>query len=106
MYVPEAINDEELAKWAIFRSKYRFPALSYFHKSTGASLWRCAQNLTGIFGKRSDEDELMLRLIGNTNKDENDVLILDARSKVAAQGNRVLGGGFEQETYYTNCKGK
>ena len=58
-----------------------------------------------MFGKRSDEDELMLRLIGETNRKNDEVLILDARSKIAAQGNRIMGGGFEQETYYTNCQG-
>jgi len=29
--------------------------------------------------------------------------IFDARPKMNAQGNRVRGGGFEDERYYPNC---
>mmetsp|Transcript_32409 Transcript_32409/g.36948 ORF Transcript_32409/g.36948 Transcript_32409/m.36948 type:complete len:102 (+) Transcript_32409:591-896(+) len=100
--VPASISDEGVARCAIFRSKSRFPAMSYFYKENGASLWRSSQNLTGIFGKRSEYDEKMLKLIGETNPNTDEVVIIDARSKTAAQGNRIIGGGFEQESYYTN----
>lgn len=32
VYVPKAISEEELARCALFRSRQRFPALSYYHK--------------------------------------------------------------------------
>jgi len=93
---------------------YRFPALSYYHKQTGTSLWRCSQSLTGLFNSRSEFDEKMMREIGalipEDNNDEEEiqvitknVVILDARLKMSAQFNRFKGGGHEHEQYYDNC---
>ena len=39
-----------------------------------------------------------------TSPKQKKVYIVDARSKNAAQGNRMKGGGFEQEEYYTDCQ--
>jgi hypothetical protein len=104
VYVPKAIIDEELAECAIFRTRNRFPALSYFCKDNGASLWRSSQNCTGIMGRKNDTDIRMLQRIGETNENTDGVLIIDARSHISAQANRLKGGGFEQEDYYQNCK--
>lgn len=103
VYVPNDMDDEDVARCAIFRSRHRFPALSYYHQGSGTSIWRASQNQTGIFNKRSEYDEKMLRCIGETNEYTDQVLIVDARSKVSAQCNRVKGGGYEYEEYYTNC---
>lgn len=51
---------------------------------------------------RSEHDELMLRYIGETNPHNGEVLIVDARSKVNALGNRIIGGGYEHSSYYPN----
>jgi len=59
--------------------------------------------LTGMFNKRSEDDELMLKCIGETNPHTDQVLVIDARSKVNAQCNRVIGGGYEHSSYYPNC---
>lgn len=98
------MKDEEIARCANFRSRHRFPALSYFHKANSTSVWRCSQNLTGVFGRRDEWDEKMLLCIGLTNPNTDQVAIVDARSKTRAQLNRVKGGGHEQEDYYINCK--
>ena len=103
VYVPNDMDDEDVARCAIFRSRHRFPALSYYHQGSGTSIWRASQNQTGIFNKRSEYDEKMLKCIGETNEYTDQVLIVDARSKVSAQCNRVKGGGYEYEEYYTNC---
>jgi myotubularin-related protein 6/7/8 len=102
VFIPTKIKDKELAQCSLFRSRQRFPALSYFHQPSGTSVWRCSQNLTGVFSKRDEFDEKMLKLIGETNPHSDEVLILDARSSVNAQCNRLIGGGFEQISYYTN----
>lgn len=103
VYVPSSISDEDLARCAIFRSRNRFPALSFYFKLKDTSLWRCSQNNVGVFGKRSSYDEKMLECIGGTNSHTEKVVIVDARSKMSAQANRLKGGGFEYEEYYTNC---
>eukprot|EP00826_Nyctotherus_ovalis_P042491 TRINITY_DN4376_c0_g1_i19.p1 TRINITY_DN4376_c0_g1~~TRINITY_DN4376_c0_g1_i19.p1 ORF type:complete len:210 (+),score=24.40 TRINITY_DN4376_c0_g1_i19:142-771(+) len=41
--VPRSIPDRELEECSKFRTKERFPALTYFHKPTGASIWRSSQ---------------------------------------------------------------
>ena len=51
VFIPANVTDSELKKWALHRSKNRFPALSYFHKETRTSMWRCAQAKTGILSK-------------------------------------------------------
>lgn len=46
----------------------------------------------------------MLKEIGNTNRKNRMVNIIDARSKMAAYGNSAKGGGYENDKFYTNCK--
>jgi len=46
----------------------------------------------------------MLFEIGLINPNQKKVFILDVRSQIAAYDNKVKGGGFEDEQYYTNCK--
>jgi rhodanese-related sulfurtransferase len=46
----------------------------------------------------------MLFEIGSTNPNQKKVLVVDARSKMAAYGNKAKGGGFEIDQYYSNCK--
>jgi len=41
--VPKSIPDRELEECSKFRTKERLPALTYFHKPTGASIWRSSQ---------------------------------------------------------------
>ena len=54
--------------------------------------------------RRSTDDEKMLYEIGLTNSNNMKVYIVDARSQIAAYGNRAKGGGFELEANYVNCK--
>ena len=44
--------------------------------------------------------------IGKTNESNPDapIAIYDARPRLSAQANKLKGGGFEDERYYTNCK--
>jgi len=40
VYIPNAMTDDEIKKCSMFRTKNRFPALSYFYKHNGTSIWR------------------------------------------------------------------
>lgn len=51
VFIPNDIQDSTFRKWTMFRTKNRFPALSYYHKSNGASIWRSSQVMTGIMGQ-------------------------------------------------------
>jgi hypothetical protein len=53
---------------------------------------------------RSAEDERYLFEIGVTNPKKKQLIVIDARSQIAAYGNRAKGGGFEIEQNYKNCK--
>ena len=102
--VPSSISNDELEGSAKFRTKRRFPGLSYYYKKNGTSLWRSAQNKGGITS-RSKMDEKMMLKIGNTNLTSNKVVIFDARSKIVAMANKLTKGGYENwDKYYTNCK--
>ena len=104
VYVPFKISHTDVTKWANFRTRKRFPALSFYFEEKGTSLWRCSQIRTGIFGARSSEDEAMIQHIGDTNEHTDKVIIVDARSFISASGNKLTGGGFESEENYTNSK--
>lgn len=98
------MNPKDVYGCANFRTKKRFPALSYYYENKQSSLWRASQNMPGLMGKRSTEDEMMLRKIGSTNPNTSNVVIYDARSQIKAYSNRVKGGGYENTDCYTNCE--
>lgn len=86
--VPNSVTQEELEGSAKFRTKRRFPGLSYYYKKNGTSLWRSSQNKGGITS-RNLNDEAMLHKIGGTNSASQNVIIFDARSKISAMANKV-----------------
>ncbi|CAI2384792.1 unnamed protein product [Moneuplotes crassus] len=103
VYVPLALRDQKMViiKCAQFRVKERFPALTYHHKN-GASLWRSAQISQGIMNNSCEEDELFIRRIGETNPFNDEVYILDARTKMNANANSKCHscyGGIEGISY-------
>lgn len=57
--IPNSVSQTELEGSAKFRTKRRFPAMSYYYKRNGTSLWRSSQNKGGITS-RSTHDENML----------------------------------------------
>ena len=105
MIVPSAMSEEDLKLCASFRSKKRIPSLTYYHKSSKCSIWRCSQPLSGMFNRIEEGDVKMLNEISKLAQDgvKPGITIFDARPKTSASGNRVRGGGFEDERYYENC---
>jgi hypothetical protein len=51
VFIPTNIQDSTFRKCTIFRSKNRFPALSYYYNTNGSSIWRSSQVMTGIMGQ-------------------------------------------------------
>jgi len=60
------MSDGQISGCAKFRTKGRLPALSYYYKPTGCSIWRSSQCMNGVLNNRSVEDEQMILEIGKT----------------------------------------
>ena len=86
-----------IKKAAEFRSRNRFPVLSFF--SSQAIIFRCSQPLVGLANKRCNEDEAVLEAVKCLSKAQR-LSIFDCRPKINAWGNRIAGKGFENEENY------
>ncbi|CAM9104995.1 unnamed protein product, partial [Ectocarpus fasciculatus] len=100
--IPFAIDDATLEGSAQFRSRNRFPALSWRHPRNKTSLTRCSQPMVGIGQKRSTEDETLLQFINAARGFAGPLIIMDARPKINAQANQAAGKGFELPKFYVN----
>jgi len=102
-YVPPYYDDLALKQVAAFRDGNRFPAFSWIHPFTNASLVRCSQPLPGrLGGKRCPEDEQLIAQIFKCNPDSPEFggYVLDARPYSSAMANRAMGAGFERSEHY------
>ncbi|KAK5900146.1 hypothetical protein CesoFtcFv8_009549 [Champsocephalus esox] len=103
LYVPKSATPPIIVGSARFRSRGRFPALSYFHQDTLAAVCRCSQPLSGFSG-RCQEDEAMLQALMRANPGSDYIYVVDTRPKLNAMANRAAGKGYENEDHYTNIK--
>jgi hypothetical protein len=102
-YVPPYYDDTALKQVAAFRDGNRFPAFSWIHPLTMASLVRCSQPLPGrLGGKRCPEDEQLFAQMFKCNPDSPEFggYVLDARPYSSAMANRAMGAGFERSEHY------
>ena len=102
LYVPAAASRQIVQASAVFRSKGRLPVLSYLHPN-GASICRCAQPLTGL-NARSTEDEQLMECILKTNLSSKFMYVVDTRPKINAMANKAQGKGYENENNYANIQ--
>ncbi|XP_075912703.1 phosphatidylinositol-3,5-bisphosphate 3-phosphatase MTMR6-like [Petromyzon marinus] len=103
LYVPSIVSTPIILGSAKFRSKGRFPVLSYYHRETAAALCRCSQPLSG-FSARCPEDEQLLNAVRRANPDSGHLYVVDTRPKINAMANRAVGKGYENEDHYTDIK--
>ncbi|KAL3067635.1 hypothetical protein OYC64_017375 [Pagothenia borchgrevinki] len=103
LFVPKSATPPIIVGSARFRSRGRFPALSYFHQDTLAAVCRCSQPLSGFSG-RCQEDEAMLQALMKANPGSDYIYVVDTRPKLNAMANRAAGKGYENEDHYTNIK--
>ncbi|GMF09513.1 unnamed protein product [Phytophthora lilii] len=104
--VPADISDVRLKAAAAFRSHQRLPVVSWIHRSNGATIVRSSQPLVGLKSARSGEDELLVRLLccSSNKKAFGRYVIMDARSQLAAVGNKAMGKGTEISSNYRGSK--
>ncbi|XP_068448233.1 myotubularin-related protein 7-like isoform X3 [Clinocottus analis] len=103
LFVPKLATSAIIVGSSRFRSRGRFPALSYFHQDTLAAVCRCSQPLSGFSG-RCQEDEMMLQVVMKSNPGSDHIYVVDTRPKLNAMANRAAGKGYENEDHYTNIK--
>ncbi|XP_039770850.1 myotubularin-related protein 6 isoform X4 [Ornithorhynchus anatinus] len=103
LYVPRIASIPVIVGSSKFRSKGRFPVLSYFHSEKEAAICRCSQPLSG-FSARCLEDEHMLQAISKANPVNRYVYVMDTRPKLNAIANRAAGKGYENEDNYSNIR--
>jgi len=104
LYVPASVSDEVLKGISDFRSKARIPTLTWFNFENGSFIMRCSQPRTGALGRYCAEDVKLVDEARNCNPRNATMVILDARSMLAAGGNRLKGKGTEDVSRYENCK--
>lgn len=96
LIVPSNISDNMLKHSVKYRSKNRFPALTYYYKKNGCSIVRCSQPLVGIKQNRSVQDEKLIEMIFKSNNDRSpNNLIVDCRPITNAMAQVALGAGTE-----------
>ena len=99
LVVPATTTDLELRRVAAYRSKGRLPAVIWSHPTNGATISRSSQPKPGVQNKRSSDDERYLSALRRLAQGQK-MVIVDARSKIATQANRVMGAGTELTRYY------
>ncbi|XP_042255130.1 myotubularin-related protein 6 [Thunnus thynnus] len=103
LYVPITASKPIIVGSSKFRSKGRFPVLTYFYQEKKAAVCRCSQPLSG-FSARCLEDESMLQAISKANHNSRFVYVMDTRPKLNALANRAAGKGYENEDNYSNIR--
>ncbi|XP_041670283.1 myotubularin-related protein 6 [Cheilinus undulatus] len=103
LYVPITASKPIIVGSSKFRSKGRFPVLTYFYQEKKAAVCRCSQPLSG-FSARCLEDESMLQAISRANHNSPYIYVMDTRPKLNALANRAAGKGYENEDNYSNIR--
>lgn len=89
---------------AKYRSRGRLPILSFFYRLNGSCISRCSQPNAGLLGKSCEEDQLYIKMVRESVSPGGNLLIFDARSSLAAAGNKFRGKGTEDLSNYPNCE--
>lgn len=114
LMVPSILQDAQVQQAAMFRSKYRFPVLSWLHPRTGAPLCRSSQPNTGVLRSTNVYDKELIWAIRDASlpaekcKQNPNILpkkpyvlqIVDARPEINAKSNALTGKGHESVKQY------
>ncbi|XP_061540938.1 myotubularin-related protein 7a isoform X1 [Phycodurus eques] len=103
LFVPKSTTPSVITGSSKFRSRGRFPTLSYYSKENHAAICRSSQPLSG-FSARCLEDEQMLEAILRSNPRSDFMYVVDTRPKLNAMANRAAGKGYENEDNYSHIK--
>ena len=97
--IPNNISIKDLKICAEYRTKNRFPALTYYYSKNSKCIYRSSQNMIGIFGNKNNKDVELLTKIS-----QNFLDIYDCRPQTNAFANKINNGGYENPEHYPNIK--
>lgn len=114
LMVPACLPDEIINEASRFRSKNRFPALTWIHPRTGAPLCRSSQPNTGMLRSTNQFDRDLIWAIRDSAipsdlawksssvlpKKSSILHIVDARPEINAKSNALTGKGHESVKQY------
>lgn len=117
LVVPSKISDTVIQYASKFRSKGRFPVLTYIHSVNNCSITRSSQPMVGIKQNRSLQDEYLISAIFETTLPQDILkpgksyglslgnnLVVDARPTANAMANAAIGAGTENMENYKGAK--
>ncbi|KAJ1657691.1 phosphatidylinositol-3-phosphatase ymr1 [Dispira simplex] len=114
LVVPRRISDRVIQYAAKYRSKQRFPVLTYVHRKNQATITRSSQPMVGLKQNRSIQDEKLVECIftmptlGDGEQTSGIVqtnnMIVDARPTTNAVVNMAVGAGTENVEHYKRCR--
>ncbi|KAF8570089.1 hypothetical protein P879_05723 [Paragonimus westermani] len=99
--VPATATKSMMLASARFRSRGRFPVLTYLHPNGTSALCRSSQPLAG-FSSRCMEDQMLFETIRLANSNSSLLYVVDTRPPLNALTNRAQGKGYEDVTVYRN----
>lgn len=103
--IVQNLSDEIIKKACVFRSRNRFPVLTWTHPTCQCGLFRSAQPQVGAIGtNRCIEDEMILKSIQDSCPQRKCIFIADCRNKISAIANRAPGGGYENKSNYNGAE--
>ena len=104
LIVPKKMDDSYLKQLTEYRSKSRFPVLTYYYRYSKTSLLRCSQCISsGKARGLSLEKQYFDMICNNDDSAHKSFVIYDARPLLNAKANAFKGGCLEKESDYTQC---
>jgi len=104
LFIPNTCGVKVMYKVANFRKQKRLPIVTWYNQKTDTIIIRSSQPAIGMWKERSVEDEMYLKMLMETSKRQDQLIIADCRTKAAAKANRFRGGGKESTSRYDNLK--
>eukprot|EP00475_Leptophrys_vorax_P015885 TRINITY_DN2226_c0_g1_i2.p1 TRINITY_DN2226_c0_g1~~TRINITY_DN2226_c0_g1_i2.p1 ORF type:complete len:800 (-),score=133.37 TRINITY_DN2226_c0_g1_i2:1443-3842(-) len=111
LYFPTKSLSATIEKSAAFRSRERLPVLTYWSTEFGTCITRSAQPKTGFSNSFSEFDERVVAEIheatsgvAKADRGKPRIIVYDARSQMAAEGNKFQGKGVELKHRYKHAE--
>jgi len=104
LYIPSDCGIQVMYGVANFRKQKRLPIVTWYNQKSDTIIIRSSQPAIGMWKERSSEDEMYLKMLMETSKRQDQLIIADCRTKAAAKANRFRGGGKESKSRYDNLK--
>lgn len=103
LFVPKTLDvGKMVAGSTLVRSRGRFPVLSYYYAAKNTCVLRCAQPVLGIFLSYF-QDAKLLKLVAEMKGSHAKLHIFDARPRLNAMANLLIGKGYEIQKIYDFC---